>query len=532
MAKTETSLDRGEVRTLSTLLEESARATKEPPRRFIEPAQGTLARAKLRRNHIVFGRRGSGKTSLLRQAFVDLSLDRIPVAFVDLETFKDHSYPDVLLSVLIQTLESFRDWLQSAGTNPVTKRKWWQRWFGSSPRKPPLPRRQVAEFQEALNKQVASLRNLLESTDGAVITHSTRAAVRAEDTAGAAASVTAAFAAGSIDSRAGITHEAEANRTESLARSKVDHLHRKIIDFQKLFTDLTALACGDAFVFLDDLYHIRRADQARVIDYFHRIAKNRAVWLKIGTIRHRTDWYRHGDPPVGLKLGDDCDEIDLDITLEKFTLAKEFLVKLLDGLMLECGLAEHGEILAREALDRLVLASGGVARDFLNILRRAIDFARERGNDSRGPKIGAEDVNGAAGENEPTKRDELRLDAREDRAALEFALSQIREFCLERHSNCLLVEQADGTREEQVVGELVDMRFLHVVRSRVTARDVKGKLFSAYMLDVSQYTGARKRRDLQMVEFWRTDELDKLRRKSHVLDGARLIRPTNGDSQF
>jgi len=42
-------------------VEEATRATKDTPRRFIEPARGTLDRAKSRRHHIVFGRRGSGK---------------------------------------------------------------------------------------------------------------------------------------------------------------------------------------------------------------------------------------------------------------------------------------------------------------------------------------------------------------------------------------------------------------------------------------------------------------------------------------
>jgi ABC-type molybdenum transport system ATPase subunit/photorepair protein PhrA len=37
---------------------------------------------------LVFGRRGSGKSSLLRKAAADLTVDRRPIAFIDLETFK------------------------------------------------------------------------------------------------------------------------------------------------------------------------------------------------------------------------------------------------------------------------------------------------------------------------------------------------------------------------------------------------------------------------------------------------------------
>jgi hypothetical protein len=135
--------------------------------------------------------------------------------------------------------------------------------------------------------------------------------------------------------------------------------------------------------------------QHKLLDYSHRNAKDNHLWLKIGTIRHRSSWYIHGDPPIGLKLGDDADEIDLDLTLEKYSLAKEFLTKILKSFV--------PKILNDGAIDRLVIASGGVARDFLAIFRKAVDVARERGHDHRGSKIGSEDVNIAAGEHEPSK---------------------------------------------------------------------------------------------------------------------------------
>src|SRR5207249_607019 len=55
------------------------------------------------------------------------------------------------------------------------------------------------------------------------------------------------------------------------------------------------------------------------------------LWIKVGTIRHRSRWYIFGDPPYGMKLGDDAEEIDLDVTLEKYDLTKRFLVKILEN---------------------------------------------------------------------------------------------------------------------------------------------------------------------------------------------------------
>jgi hypothetical protein len=61
------------------------------------------------------------------------------------------------------------------------------------------------------------------------------------------------------------------------------------------------------------------------------------------------------------------------------------LTKVLWSFAQECRI-EISDILSEGALDRLVLASGGVARDFLAIFRKAITAALERGDDSRGPK--------------------------------------------------------------------------------------------------------------------------------------------------
>src|SRR5690348_6163225 len=99
MTNTDDLLNSPNVEALQVSIEEATRSTEEGVKRFIEPAQGTLSRALSKRPHIVFGRRGSGKSSLLRKAVADLTVDRRPIAFVDLESFKGHSYPDVLISI-------------------------------------------------------------------------------------------------------------------------------------------------------------------------------------------------------------------------------------------------------------------------------------------------------------------------------------------------------------------------------------------------------------------------------------------------
>jgi hypothetical protein len=135
----EIDLDSEEVHNLQNALTEAVRASEEGVQRFIEPVGGALRVALSRRPHLIFGRRGSGKTSLLRKAIAEHNLDRRPSAFVDLEPFKGHTYPDVLISVLIEFFRSLKLWLDEAAVAPANRASTWKRWF-SKPRKGPLPR--------------------------------------------------------------------------------------------------------------------------------------------------------------------------------------------------------------------------------------------------------------------------------------------------------------------------------------------------------------------------------------------------------
>jgi hypothetical protein len=433
------------------------------------------------------------------------------MAFVDLETFKGHAYPDVLLSILIETFSKFAEWLETAAIAPANKTSFWSRLFGQRPTRPAFDKVQARALSGDLRKSVEELRELLFSEDEKAV--ELKQSIKTTEKEGAKDDLSVGV--GSM--RLGLSDEVSRGSEEAKEQTvkytadKLQYLHRHILDYKKLFSRMATLSGGDSFLFLDDLYHIRRKDQAQVIDYFHRIAKGNQLWLKIGTIRHRTQWYIHGDPPIGAKIGDDIDQIDLDLTLEKYNLTKEFLDKILDTFLTESG-ANRDLILTDGALDRMVLASGGVARDFLGILRRSILIARERGHTARGPKVGVEDVNGAAGEYDSSKREELRRDTLDERQQLEEEFARIGRFVKDSsNANVFLIDKSLPDSETKPIEELVDLRLLHRVRSRVTVVHRQGKIFEAFMLDVSQYTAARKKRELHIIEFWRPDATDAIR---------------------
>jgi len=360
-----------DVDALLVLCEEVMRATPEGAHRFIEPAPSVLSRAKSKQHNIVFGRRGSGKSSLLRKMAADLTIDRRPIAFVDMETFKGHSYPDVLISVLIKSLREFETWLNSAATNPGTKTTFWNKLFGTRPSRPPFDKKRTAALSGTLAKLISDLNDQLLKPEKSEIeqTQSNNAASKV------GGKLTTEGAAGPLKIENAIELTSDITKSQEVKSKytshKIAYLHQNILRFQQFFKDLSDLSDGPSFLILDDLYHIRRSDQPLVIDYFHRIAKGNGLWLKIGTIKHRSQWYQHSDPPLGVKLGDDAKEINLDISLEKFETLRGFLNKVLTNLINEKANFKVTDLINPTAFDRLIIASGGgykrLYRDPINL---------------------------------------------------------------------------------------------------------------------------------------------------------------------
>ena len=332
------------------------------------------------------------------------------------------TYPDVLISVLIEAFGSISLWLDEGAIAPANKKSFWQR---LKPRRKPLARSEASQYRRQLDDHIVELRALLFAQDGASIEKMRSGEVVASEEVAAEAGVEIPSAVTAKVASSLSTSETTAEQVkESIKRSKTDFLHRRILDYQATLRGIVALADRNGFVMLDDLYYIRRSDQPDVLDYFHRMFKGSGLWLKVGTIRHRSEWYRHGDPPVGIKLGDDVEEIDLDLTLEKYRTAKEFLQKIASQIGTSAGLTLT-QLVNEGARDRLVVASGGVARDYIAILRKSIAIARE--DDENNVTVAS--VNKASGEHESTKRDEFRRDVVDGEGELDEEFERIKHFC-------------------------------------------------------------------------------------------------------
>lgn len=268
--------------------------------------------------------------------------------------------------------------------------------------------------------------------------------------------------------------------------------------------------CIDAgrplYLFLDDIHYLPTTEVPLFLDLLHGITRDNPMWLKVAGIQHQTRWFIP-TPPTGLQTGHDAAIINLDVTLEHPEKAKVFLQDVLKGYVEECGVLPLSKVLSASAIDRLVLASGGVPRDFLTLCASSLQTARQR---EKAQTVGVQDVNNAAGIAGQTKLQELEDDAAATfgrSVALVASLNKIRDFLLEREK--ITYFRVDFRDKEmhaaayRVLQALSDLRMLHLINASLSDPHHAGQRSEVYLLDLSQYSGSRLKQRLRVLDFER-----------------------------
>lgn len=465
--------DKPEVQAFLRILSEAARASHvSGPNVYVPPAGSDLASANY--HYFIFGQRGSGKSSLMHHLRKELhDTGRIGV-WIDEEVFSKLTFPDVLVSAVLETMEGVLESL------PDESQSWWRRMFG-------MPKETGAlQTKRQLRKIANNLRALKQSPDDRQIewTHSL-------DTSGKYDVVGHI----SVGQRVGVKGGVEQSQTagtksvETVQTSKQEYLERALADFRKILIKSGQLTEG-GFVFVDDLYHLRREDQPKVLGYMHRLLKDTGVWLKIGTLRNMTTTYRD-NPPEGMQLRHDAQEIALDRQFNRYGETQRFLETILQELAEPAGV-ETATLFTRGALDRLMLASGGVARDYIDLARRSIERARSRGvgTKSGSERIIVEDVNESAAEVAPTKMNDLKVDAPEHADKLQDLLYDLTEFCRETKCSYFMIDNRQQPLSDEVF-ELQNLRFAHLIHENETVPDRSSQRFNVWMLDLAMLSHQR-----------------------------------------
>ena len=289
-----------------------------------------------------------------------------------------------------------------------------------------------------------------------------------------------------------------------LAKQEIsaDEVGRLVPYMQRIIRRFADTSATQFYIFLDDLHYLPSAEQPKLLDLVHSAVRDSDAWLKVTGIRHLTRWFR-AKPPLGLQTGHDADHIDLDVTLEKPSQAKTFLEEVFLSYAQHVEISSLSSILSSKALDRLVLASGAVPRDYLTLSANAINQARTR---EKARVVGVQDVGRSASQIAEVKISELE----EDGASTEGmsnrikGLDQILRFCKEKNCTFFRIDfrdRDDHSEEYRIIRELMDGRLIHLVRASLSDIREQGRKYEVYMLDLSQFSSERFKLRIKTLDF-------------------------------
>lgn len=419
----------------------------QPSLMYIPDSAAGLAKATARRHHIVFGRRGAGKTALLVEAKRLLVDEGTVVSWVNLQPMRFQTYSRIALGIAEAVVDSILSHYAGSSGHP-----------------------RVVNDANLFMGELTSL-------------------------------------------------SARRDIPRSAVRNLIPKMHRLL----KRFTETAAV---NMVLIVDDFYFVKRADQPELLDFLHSISRDSNFWLKIASIRHLTHWFEPSRQ-MGLQIGQDCDVVDLDVSLQSPELAQAFLEKVLRTYGAESGVTTISSLFSRDALDRLVLASGAVPRDYLSLAAGAILKAQTR---KEARLVGSQDVNRSAGDAAALKLQELEEDLgeqsdliRSTRAALEILRSDVLDQKRIAYFRVSHRDRDAHPRSYELISSLMDVRLVHLLSPSVSEPHSVGEKGEAYLVDLSQYSGDRIMKRLTTLEFHAG--------KLHLKEPGKTPRPTESGRQ-
>ena len=219
----------------------------------------------------------------------------------------------------------------------------------------------------------------------------------------------------------------------------------------------------------------------------------------------------------------DGGQINVDFTFENFKRTAAQLRQILYAYGEKAGMdrAEVDDLFMGEGFDRLVLAAGGVPRDFLSLLLEALST-----KDAGQERIGKDDVRQLSLHVFQRRIQELKVDAEQrDQDMLLKGINAITRFCLEKKENVFLVpdqalQEENGVRE--LLNRLLDYRIIHTVGVASTHKSHTGT-FAAFALDIGAYAKFRKLEGrFREVDITAHDARERVR-NSPILEGNNLL---------
>lgn len=447
---------------------------------------GVLSFVSAPRHQIVYGRRGTGKSHLLRvigaaadshpqSTFVYIPLDQLGSASIVFDSTRP---------VRLRCINLFRDLLAGISNHLLDLATDPQRQERSAAIEA------VAKFQDALSAKTIEIERRAVELSSTTTNQS-----------GSGLSASVGFSGIAVDGNLAATESGADMVTESF-----DEVVRETLIFtgivEPLDDALRALGVQHYYLLLDEWSSIPRELQPYLAEFIKRTFLHMGrVSMKIAALEYRSVFRLPLDhnQGIGLELGPDIPaNVDLDdyfvydrnpeqiAALFEDVLFRHLQSELPDTFLNAHNIAEPEQLrqalfTEKATLVELVRAGEGVARDFLGIF--ASSYLRSVRETNR--KITLSSVEEAAREwYETDKRSTL--SPSHDRALRQI----VHEVIGERQSKSFLVDQSES--DHPMIRELFDLRVLHLMRKGYSDKENPGKRFNIYAVDYGTYVDLKR----------------------------------------
>lgn len=296
---------------------------------------------------------------------------------------------------------------------------------------------------------------------------------------------------------------------EEIKKSKSQMLNELVEPISELLSMYRKIVKKEVSLYLDDFYQITMDKHVRIIHYLHDIykqSKNSAFCFKVCTLPNRIKINHDNDNILSVK--DDFSVIPLDRDLINIDSLKKYLLQILCPLRknLEIQLQDIESLFSNEeSILYLVIASGGIPRDFLLMFRDIVDIVKaENGN----KKIGKAEIYTVVKAMREDKDENIEYDVDITPEMIQEALTKINDDILVgKNTNVFLFPNSKKEEYESLLRNLVNARYLHLIKENVSSENRKKEYFTAYLIDMSFYiSGKQIKRGFDFRAFWGKDK--------------------------
>jgi hypothetical protein len=475
---------------LRTLIQESLRVQRGSAEKVAYIDTGNvLSDVCARQNHVIFARRGCGKTLLLHYSARRLR-EGVHSVYLNCEEFKRHSFPNVLIEILDALFAELEKHLSA--------------WFGRKKRSKELIRK--------IRSDLAQLQTKADQTEASI-----KATSSAELSGNASTELGAERGLKALTGFSGKSRD-EVERVFQSKHNKLEQLDKWLPSLKKQIREFFEISDKVSAIFLqiDDLYQLRQEDQPFVVDYIHRLCKDLPLFFKMATLRHASILFvqREGQP-IGAQERHDFQPINIDYTFADFRRTRDQNKRIFQAFGKLAGLKNDqvDGLFKGQGFDRLVLAGGGVPRDTLSLFLEVLsEVQADKHGDGR---IGKDDVRILSKQNFERRIDELKHDSgAAQQEPLIKGIYVIREFCLDKKSNVFLVSERTLQQKDEFRGliyRLLDYRIIHSGATALSHKSHEGA-YQTFAIDIGCYAHLRKHQGkFNEVDLSATDAKEKLR---------------------